>query len=198
MKQTLLLAAAFLTLIPLTLAHPNHGQLQEPSTLPGSATYGLDRAMESVSLALTFGKANKAEKRLNIAEERLAEANELTRKNRSQKAVKAVTAYTIQMQKVGKIQGNLPQSKSRKLQEHLNSSRNVHQAVLKSVMDKVPQQAMKGIRTALKKSQVPVKTPAKTGPSQKGTGKQSGKDTSQTSDRSTDAYTASGKAIQAK
>jgi len=48
---------------------------------PDSVFYGLDRAMERLSLAFTFKKAKKAEKALKYAEERLAEAEEMAEEN---------------------------------------------------------------------------------------------------------------------
>ena len=48
---------------------------------PRSFTYGFRRAMESVSLALTFDPEKKAQKRLEYAERRLAEASQLEEDN---------------------------------------------------------------------------------------------------------------------
>lgn len=48
---------------------------------PGSVGYGLTRAMESISLALTFNPDKKAQKRLKYAERRLAEASQLEEDN---------------------------------------------------------------------------------------------------------------------
>lgn len=158
MKYAVLTAAAIFMAASAT-AHTGHAELAEPSSLPGSATYGLDRAMESISLALTFSKANKAEKRLNIAEERLAEARKLAREDRPEEAEKAVKGYSKQMEKVDGIRKDLPEEKEKELGDHINSTRDMHRAVLKSVMDKVPEQARSGIRTALG-SRGPVDIPA--------------------------------------
>lgn len=49
-------------------------ELVDAGVTPDSAFHGLDRAMERISLAFTFGKADKAKKTLEYAEERLAEA----------------------------------------------------------------------------------------------------------------------------
>ncbi|WP_414837429.1 S8 family serine peptidase [Candidatus Nanosalina sp. VS9-1] len=48
---------------------------------PGGVLYGVRRAMESVSLALTFNPERKAQKRLEYAERRLAEASQLEEDN---------------------------------------------------------------------------------------------------------------------
>ncbi len=56
---------------------------------PDSAFYGLETAMERVSLGLTFNKAKKANKALRYAEERLAEAEAMADKGKDNEAEKA-------------------------------------------------------------------------------------------------------------
>jgi hypothetical protein len=54
----------------------------EAGITPDSALYGLDRAIEKVSLAFTFGKAAKAKKGLAHARERLVEMQAMIASNR--------------------------------------------------------------------------------------------------------------------
>lgn len=51
--------------------------LAEAGVIPGSLFYGIDRFIESLSLAFTFDRASKIRARLDIAEERLSEIHEL-------------------------------------------------------------------------------------------------------------------------
>jgi len=60
--------------------------LVEPGISPDSALYGLDKAIERISMALTFDKAKRAEKALANAEERLAEVKAMVDANKLDKA----------------------------------------------------------------------------------------------------------------
>lgn len=53
---------------------------------PGNFFYGFDKAFEKVGMALTFDKEKKATKALNIAEERLAEAEYIAENGHFEKA----------------------------------------------------------------------------------------------------------------
>lgn len=64
-------------------------ELADAGVEPDSALYGLDRAMERISLALTFDKAKRAEKALKHAEERLAEVKAMIEANKLDKAEEA-------------------------------------------------------------------------------------------------------------
>jgi hypothetical protein len=61
-------------------------EITKPGIGPDSIMYGLDRAMERISLALTFNKVKKAKKALKNAEERLAEVEDMIEKNESEEA----------------------------------------------------------------------------------------------------------------
>ena len=57
---------------------------------PDNPLWILDKLEEKLELALTFDKAKKVEKRIEFAEERLAEAQEMVAKNKTEHAVKAL------------------------------------------------------------------------------------------------------------
>jgi len=97
MKTTIVFAV--MVLIALSFAVPavlaedvvvagaaENATLTEPGITPDSAFYGLDRAMERISMALTFDKAKRAEKALTNAEERLAEVKAMVDANKLDKA----------------------------------------------------------------------------------------------------------------
>ena len=62
---------------------------EEAGITPDSPLYGLERAMERISLALTFGKSAKAKKGLAHARERLMEVQAMIAAKKLDKAAKA-------------------------------------------------------------------------------------------------------------
>ncbi len=62
-----------LLLVLLPVAHAQETETTSAGVLPGSALYGLDKALEKIGIALSAGKIGKAEKKLRIASERIAE-----------------------------------------------------------------------------------------------------------------------------
>ena len=61
----------------------------DAGTTPDSPFYGLDNAMDRLRLAFTFNKAKRAEKALQISEERLAEVKAMIEQKRFEQAEKA-------------------------------------------------------------------------------------------------------------
>ena len=57
---------------------------------PDNPLWAVDKVLEKLKLALTFDKAKKVEKRIQFAEERLAEAQEMVAKGKAEHAVKAL------------------------------------------------------------------------------------------------------------
>ena len=68
----------------LVLTVVSADEYYDAGIIPGDPTYGLDRAMERLSLNLAKGNAAKAEKRLQNAIERLAELNAVINNGRTQ------------------------------------------------------------------------------------------------------------------
>jgi len=75
---------------------------EEAGVTPDSLLWGLERAIERVSLALTFNKAKKVNKRLTYAKERLLEVKEMTEKGKPEEAGKAAQAHAEDMQEAEK------------------------------------------------------------------------------------------------
>ena len=73
MKKILSLIVSLLVLATPVLA-AEETELADAGITPNSPVYGLDRAMERIQLAITFGEAEKAKLKFKFAEERLAEA----------------------------------------------------------------------------------------------------------------------------
>jgi len=66
---------------------------EEAGITPDSPLHGLERAMERISLALTFGKSAKAKKGLAHAHERLAEVQAMIAQKKLDKAAEAQEDY---------------------------------------------------------------------------------------------------------
>ncbi len=60
---------------------------------PDSPVWGLERAMENINLALTFGEEAKARKRLELARERIIEAKVMAERNKVEALQKAKEAH---------------------------------------------------------------------------------------------------------
>ncbi len=75
-------------------------QLTKAGTTPDSLFYFLDTAMEKISLAMTFNANTKAEKRLEIAEERLSEVKEMALKGEIKAMTKAEEGHKKLLMKV--------------------------------------------------------------------------------------------------
>lgn len=77
---------------------------EEAGTTPGSFTWGIDRALERISMKLTFGKSAKAKKGLAHAQERLMEVQAMIAQKRLGEAAEAQEAYDELM---GEVQENV-------------------------------------------------------------------------------------------
>lgn len=146
-----LLASVFVVFMAVSVsAHGDtHTNLPEPGTAPGTALFGLEKAQESISLALTFNKEKKVKKRLKISEERLAEAKKLSTKNDSESAEKAVQMHTKAIENAEKAIQKLPEERKEELNEEVKRSREKSISTLEDLKQKLPESAMKGIDTAI-------------------------------------------------
>jgi len=161
MKNTVLLFSTVF-LISTAVAHAGHSeqsqeqvQLPEAGATPGSMMYNVEKIQESASLLLTFDREKKAEKRLKFARERLAEAKKLGEKNDSENSAKAMKKYRENIQSVEKNVENFSPENRGQIKEELNRTRSRAETVLTGMREQLPEQAMKGIKTALGETGVP-------------------------------------------
>lgn len=150
MKTEILFFATALMFFTATAHGGSHEGLPEPGATPGSMMFGLERAQESVSLALTFNKKKKAQKKLNFAQKRLSEAKKLAEDNESERAGKAMEMYQEQFRSAQETADQLPEEAKRELGEDLNDTREVSVGMLKDLKERLPEEAMKGINRAIK------------------------------------------------
>lgn len=149
------LIGLLMALLLIVSAAPVFAQEEaEAGTGPDSALYGLDRAFERISLALTVDRAKKAEKRLQIASERLAELMEMVNKGKPEFAGMLANDHAKEIEKAEedieavKAQGRDVTEVSQRVAEATSK----HITVLTALLDKVPEQARAGIQNAIEKS----------------------------------------------
>ncbi|PIZ56096.1 hypothetical protein COY23_03590 [bacterium (Candidatus Torokbacteria) CG_4_10_14_0_2_um_filter_35_8] len=133
------------------VAQAQTSDLPKPGMLPDSSFYFLKSWKEGIGTFFTFGDLKKAERFLNLSEKRLAEAEALADKNKSEMAERAVERYQEQL--------NLALAKAEEAKaEGLDADEVLakvseatlkHQAVLAEVYEKVPEQAKEAIQQAM-------------------------------------------------
>ncbi len=197
-----LAAVVLVSLIAATAAaHPGHTELPEVKAEPGTFSYGLMQAQESISLALTYSKERKAEKRLEFAEKRLAEARHMAEQNQTEKAEEVMERYSRQIQQARQVSADLPEQARERVRQDINRTTANHQEVLGEVLEKVPEQARQGINTALENSRITPPEIQREGPGQEmpqGPDETPGMDANRTDDGpvdGSDSYRATGRAI---
>jgi hypothetical protein len=129
--------------------------LPKPGQTPGDLFYGLERASESLELAVASApvigsKELAAKVRANHAAERLAEAKELAERNRTENVEKLMQEYSENMNRSVQV---ARESGQPEFAERLRNVSRDQVQVLERVRDRVPEQARKGIDRAIENSQ---------------------------------------------
>lgn len=121
---------------------------------PDSILHGLDKALERIDLALTFGQANKAEKRLQIANERLAELKEMIDKGKPEFTEELTDDYEEEIRELSEIASTAQLLKDDKtnLETLIALATSQHLDILAEIYDKVPEQAQTSIESAMEVS----------------------------------------------
>lgn len=145
----------FLAFVFLTgTAHAKESEIKA-GIVPGNLFYILDVISEGVGAMFTFGDLSKAERHLELASERLAEASELVNKGKSDKALKSVSKYKDRLANaLDKIEEAKEEDKDiETIMEKVADATSKHQEVLTRVFAKVPEQAKEAIKNAMERSQ---------------------------------------------
>jgi len=77
-----------------------HEETADPGVLPDSVFWGLDKALDSLSLALTFNTDKKTKKGISIAMERISEIKAMLNQNKIEHSLKAKEATSKILLKV--------------------------------------------------------------------------------------------------
>ena len=154
-KRALILSALMLVSMGITPVHaqPEGFQLPNPSFTPGHPLYGLELFSEEyieVPFAGLFGgQKGVAEKRLRLAEERLAEINAIANGTNSNALERLRNRYEFQMNRTEALANKI---NSMDLDSWITNRAMHHIEVLTELRKNLPEQALRGIDKALEAS----------------------------------------------
>lgn len=155
MNKAILIMFAVTVFTLAGAGQPQADSSVDPGLMPGNPFYGLEQFVEGleVRIAGAIGGPDMKSKALaNNAEERLAEANALADKNRSEEASRMIQVYSDTLNKsrnlaVGNNNSNLT--------EQLDNISRKNTRKLEEVKNKVPEQAQAAIQKAIDNSNRP-------------------------------------------
>ena len=121
---------------------------------PDSPFYFLKEWKESIQTFFTFGAENKAKQYLHLAEVRLAEYQKMIEKGKTEIAQKTLEKYENQLNNALDKAAELGQNGKdiKDLSQRIEESVGKHVQVLQENLQKVPEQARKGIENAIENS----------------------------------------------
>ena len=148
MKKIIALIFCML-MIPLSvIAQENQEETQlveqAAGITPDNPLYQLDILFDDIQAALASGE-KKAEIRLQISEERLAEYSVMVKENNMVKAQQAISEHGKQLRKLDQEQAKLTEQERERTQARIYK----HLAVLEGVRAKAPEQAKQGLDNAI-------------------------------------------------
>ena len=134
-------------------AYAQEEELPDPGITPDSPFYFLDTLGKKLGLMFTFGDEAKAQKALEYAEERLAEANAMALKNKLKEMTQAAGEYDQFMAIVNeRLQATVQQNASANISEKVALATARHLAVLDRVRDRVPEEGKEALSRARERS----------------------------------------------
>ena len=136
----------FILLLTTNIAIAQEEQLPDPGILPDSPLYGLKKAAEAVGTFFTFGQEKKAERMLQLAEKRLAEAEAVGKEGKKTAADKAIKGYQKAIENA-QIHARNAERKAEVL-EKVAEKTSKHLSILDKIKDKVPEQVKEAITKA--------------------------------------------------
>ena len=121
---------------------------------PDSWTYGFKKFFEGVDMFFTFDDVAKAEKHINYAELRLAEAKEMAEKGKPEFVNDLIEEYEDNLERGNEISRIAQQvgKNVTKVTELVAVATSIHLDVLEDVLQKVPEQAKPSIQRAITSS----------------------------------------------
>ena len=132
-------------------------ELPDPGLTPDSPFYFLETIAEGIGTFFTFGDIKKAERHATLAAERLAEAQAVIKKGKSELVEKTLKRYEMQFNKsIARAEKARAKGKdTEKIMEivaRIGRATSKHLEVLAEVYEKVPEQAKPAIENAMKVS----------------------------------------------
>ena len=154
MIKKILLASILAIFLFSGTSQAQANDLPQPGMLPDSPFYFMKSFFEGIGTFFAFNDLAKAERFLNLAETRLAEAKALAEKGKSQLAERSVERYQEQ---INRALSRAEQARTKGLDidevmAKVSEATLRHQAVLADVYQKVPEQAQPAIQRAMEAS----------------------------------------------
>lgn len=120
---------------------------------PGSFFYFFDTTFEKIGLFFTFNPQKKAEKALEYADERLAEAEAVAEEKNTDAVKTAVAGYESNIALAAEESSQIKDKvKTEELLNSIAGSTSKHQEILSDVLSKVPEEAKEAIIKAIEAS----------------------------------------------
>lgn len=126
------------------------------SSKPGDALYSVDRGVEKVRLAATLGESDKAQKRHDMAKERLQELEQLQAEGADPERIQeAADEYGASISEAAQSLADAAKDgdKHDELANVVEKATSVHLDTLATVHEKVPEEAKDSIERAMSESE---------------------------------------------
>ena len=138
-----------LTLLILSIPATAEEALPDPGITPDSVLYPVDVFFDEMGVALTFGDEAKINKRFEVAEERLAEAQAMIQANKTENAEEALEIHNALMEQVrARINTTNGANETLKLQLQIEERLRIHEGKIVDVasgLDPEDQSVMAGV-----------------------------------------------------
>jgi len=151
----------FIVLLAFSAPALAQTSLPEPGLLPDSPFYFIKRIFEGIGTLFTFNVKAKAERYLDLAAKRIAEAKKLAEREKNEIIPKAVALYGKARANVERLLEKIKDEEERaEIAEKVQSVAATHLEVLGDVLEKAPEAAQEGIKTAIDMSKLGVEKAA--------------------------------------
>lgn len=144
---------SFLILMALFVSPVSASAETKAGIKPGSFFYFFDTTFEKIGLFFTFNPQKKAEKALEYADERLAEAEAVAEEKNTDAVKTAVAGYESNIALAAEESSQIKdKGKTEELLNSIAGSTSKHQEILSDVLSKVPEEAKEAIIKAIEAS----------------------------------------------
>ncbi|MDF2699350.1 MAG: hypothetical protein K0Q49_906 [Haloplasmataceae bacterium] len=139
-------------------------ELPDAGLTPGDTFYGVDKFFENIALKLTFSDEKRAEKLAKVAEERLAELNELDPEKAAIYADELFNEYGLSLEKanlyVQKLaaEGKISEEKLAKLEAKVAKAEERQDKVNEKAKEKISDEVKESVNEAIKNAKMSIFT----------------------------------------
>lgn len=152
MKKSII-TISFLVLMILFASSVSASAETKAGIKPSSFFYFFDTAFEKINLFLNFNPQKKAEKALEYANERLAEAEAVAQEKNTDAVKTAVAGYESNIASAAEESNQIKdKNKTEELLNLIADNTSKHQEILADVLSKVPEEAKEAITKAIEAS----------------------------------------------